>query len=919
MGKIISRKSIYSLEKPVWLDKSGMSKGIRHDRQHLGIILHENTDLEIRQSNEAVTYSLKLRLLNDNSNTEKIISVGQEWITINNTVTSVPFIDTPYQKKQSAPTVEYRYPDGTKLLPVYRKLDNENYFFNLWDTQNSEFALIDSDYFLILVPQCNKNNLLEIKLEKKIDELITNYEKLILFYNELAGLSFYTDKIHNKNIPNRYFIKADQSSTDGAYYGGDHTAVSSNSIADFWIDDLEKKWGHLHEIAHGYQGKFMNGSFDVWEVWNNIYTASYQDIYLGKEVFKSGWLYGDSINLYKRIENYFKDNIPVNDWGVESKLYFMMLMKDKAGATAFSHFNQEFRKSCNQEKIFTEQLSLLDRLSDSYSKVGKIDVTPFVYRVGGMLSEKQRLMNMLNHGKAVYPFCELVNSDHFPSWQSQLNIKTPFELVDPLQLKETGLVGELAIHITIDSFKEIYEECLLLMEGENYAVKANITQPKIHLSNIPIGCYTLFLPTGKSKKYKIDTQYAIVKEGVNSLNVNYYEKKSSPILNQMFNFLGLSDNLFATLLLDFPRQKIIFNTLKGDPHSPKFNGRKYAEVIIKDAKGNQLFSKEMQGSGVAIDQYEIKFEIGYQIEIFHAEFQRLITNSDNLVVKQQDHLYTITPSGLQYQTTKNNPDSDLKKRIEVAAKELKRYPQWIKNNCNYLKDNIYLAIKNFNDTDQTALLEQYQSEIPKVNQVGPYVGDKFGIYFLGLGDWKFFTTLIDRGQNTITFTIPDKGNPHSYFKEISYAFVWYIDHMGVEKYRYNFIGDQVVEKQTVTFPLSSQGGERLFVHHKEAISKDPNDGSPPRYSVNNLMQGNLILAKERLMSVTYQFSHNGLTELSADSPEALQLPVADTAVFLAQSVAATLVNSEIHCSLDLLQSNRVLDNQLTLSSAGLTE
>ncbi len=48
MGKIISRKSIYSLEKPVWLDKSGMSKGIRHGRQHLGIILHENTDLEIR-------------------------------------------------------------------------------------------------------------------------------------------------------------------------------------------------------------------------------------------------------------------------------------------------------------------------------------------------------------------------------------------------------------------------------------------------------------------------------------------------------------------------------------------------------------------------------------------------------------------------------------------------------------------------------------------------------------------------------------------------------------------------------------------------------------------------------------------------------------------------------------------------------
>ncbi|EIT65292.1 viral enhancin family protein, partial [Yersinia pestis PY-113] len=50
-----------------------MSKGIDHDRQHLGIILAAGEMIKVRQVNAEYKEKLKLYLLNDNKNTQRSI------------------------------------------------------------------------------------------------------------------------------------------------------------------------------------------------------------------------------------------------------------------------------------------------------------------------------------------------------------------------------------------------------------------------------------------------------------------------------------------------------------------------------------------------------------------------------------------------------------------------------------------------------------------------------------------------------------------------------------------------------------------------------------------------------------------------------------------------------------------------------
>ncbi len=140
MPNITKSKSIYTLSRPVWLDAAGMSKGINHDRQHLGIILAAGQALRIRQTNAAFNEKLTMRLLDDDRKTEVEYRIGNTWVEASLNAASVPFIDTPYV--DGKPVVEFEYPDTAKTLPVYRKGENEVAFFSRWDNQDAEFGFI---------------------------------------------------------------------------------------------------------------------------------------------------------------------------------------------------------------------------------------------------------------------------------------------------------------------------------------------------------------------------------------------------------------------------------------------------------------------------------------------------------------------------------------------------------------------------------------------------------------------------------------------------------------------------------------------------------------------------------------------------------------------------------------------------------
>lgn len=127
MTNLTESKKIYSLVRPVWLDAAGMSKGINYDRQHLGIILAAGQSMKIRQTNAMYSAKLTMRLLHDDHKTETEFSIGSTWVEAHIDAASVPFIDTPYV--EGTPVVKFEYPDTAKILPVYRKGENEVAFF----------------------------------------------------------------------------------------------------------------------------------------------------------------------------------------------------------------------------------------------------------------------------------------------------------------------------------------------------------------------------------------------------------------------------------------------------------------------------------------------------------------------------------------------------------------------------------------------------------------------------------------------------------------------------------------------------------------------------------------------------------------------------------------------------------------------
>lgn len=124
----VEEKEIFNIPKPIWIFNAGMSKGKKHDRQDLGFILRENTELRMRQTNPNFKDKLTVKLLGDDSEKEKSVQVGTDWITIQAPDPLVPVVDTPYG--DNAAKLEYEINDSKqqKPLPIYEYHNNREEF-----------------------------------------------------------------------------------------------------------------------------------------------------------------------------------------------------------------------------------------------------------------------------------------------------------------------------------------------------------------------------------------------------------------------------------------------------------------------------------------------------------------------------------------------------------------------------------------------------------------------------------------------------------------------------------------------------------------------------------------------------------------------------------------------------------------------
>lgn len=840
----VKQKELYNLEDPTLFRKTGLSKGLGHDKQDLGIILPANVQLTIRQVNPNFKGNLTVRLLNDNNQHETSRTFNQTSITISTPYSSVPFVDTIYGSSEK-PKIEYRVTSSMQTLPIYKRGENEQSFFNQWDKAPVPFALVIDDYFQLLVPQKDKAYMKKMKDFSAIDQLILYYHEIFEYYNNLAGISFNTNIQTNKNVPNKYFIKADKSGPGGGYYGGNHTAETSDSVASFW---LTKGWGALHEIGHGYQDDFTRG-----EVWNNIYAHSLQKKDSDVDIFKNGWLYDygrkDSVdNNVNKL--WHQDKAAFNTWGLREQLYGYVLLKDKAGDASFTHFNQEYRKLANTPGFNTSDYKQFDLISKYYGEISKLDFTPVIESFGEAMTDWQKEQNRYKNYKPVAPLNEVVPTSQVSKIQQSLKLETPLSLVTTDDLATTGLKGNVTLNFKIDDFNQIKNQILYIMNGEKEVKKVVITNPTLSLGQLPVGIYTIYSTNRSNKLYTLDNHYLKVKEVNNNVTLNYKLRTKSTLVNQEIDFLGISDNLFATATVDLENEKLNINVFDKSPHY-YFPNEEYVKIEILDKNNNVTYRKSITGTNAVLESSSQTLKEGYKIRVYHREPSRLkIRDNKTALTNNQTNTLIVTSQGLKNENLNQNLNQELAGRIDSFAAKINAEKLMAKSDCAESKIELKLAIDALTEPLKSEMLKKYKDLLPDstINKENPYLGKNFNFTFKGLGDWLFGQLTLDLSSNEAKIDIK-KGEPHVYFDD-SYASLSIKDIEGNIVYTKDFIGNKSNEALVKNIPIKT--GYYITIKHQEPKG---------RLLITNLDNK---LELEKGNSITYKITDTGLVKSSED-------------------------------------------------------
>ncbi|EUJ39147.1 putative enhancing factor (viral) [Listeria weihenstephanensis FSL R9-0317] len=840
----VNKKILNTLENPIWMSNQGLSKGTGHDRQDLGVVLPKDGFIEVRQTNPDYKGNITVELLNDDRNTETSVSVGDNWVTLTASVPSVPFVKTNFTAEK--PVIEYRVSESAKELPSFKPKDDEQAFFAKWESSKASFALVGNDYIQILVPILDQAYLKKMSDFKSIDKLLAYYDTMFETYNKLEGLSFTPDKATDKNIPNRYFAKADKHGVGAAYYGGSYTAQTAGSVAGFW---LQPTWGGLHEIGHGYQGAFMSdSSFSTSEVWNNLYADSMQKKMLGAKYY-DGWLYSTDVRKMEDAFNrlVYEEKRAVSDWSLKEKLYALVMMKDKAGDDAFTHFNQSYRTAKNEG---TPQSSyLFDLLNKYYGEASHYDFAAYSELIHGPMSREQKEANLYSGNKAVYPLAALLSGTNLKEARKKIELDTKWGLVDNTQLQTFNMKANATITFNMDDFNQIKGKGLQIKDGNAVIRELKISTPTIVVKNLPVGIYSLNIPTGQSELYEPSTNYLPVSDGKNDQTINMKVLKSSAVSIQKMQFTGLSYT-YATANIDTEAGTFELNSILSSPHV-YFGSSEYASVEILDEKGNSIFKQVMTGSGSPVGVFTANIKTGYLIKLRLAEPSRfsMTGNSKAMTNKDVNQTFEVTKYGLTnlaMGVDAKDALAEYKEKLIAFANQIEKNPIVSKEaNANSIT-RLKKMLSYLDTPDRTALEQRYKDLIAENNLAEDIItGEKIKFQMKGLGDRNFASLVLDLDNETAT-AANVAGKPHNYFPD-SYAFIKIYNQRGKEVLATDYLGNtSIPERKT---DVSIKTGYFITVMHQEAASRliITNEETDERYPASK--QVTYVVTKDGLKKV----------------------------------------------------------------------
>ncbi|MFN6832470.1 putative mucin/carbohydrate-binding domain-containing protein [Enterococcus hirae] len=707
----VTSKEIFSIPEPTWIFNSGMSKGKNHDRQDLGFILSENTELRMRQTNAHFKNKLKLRLLGNDKKNEKSIEVGSNWVSIRADEPLVPFIDTPYGEGSAQIEYEVVTSKEMKALPFYKYHGNETMFFSMWDTEDAEYALIQGVDFQLLVPKLDKELVRNLKDFPSIDALIEYHHGIFALFNGIAG--FDGSAPENQNGANRYFLKADDSGAGAAYYGGDWTA-NSEPTTDMWLKELS--WATLHEIAHGYQAGFDGQDMYTGEVSNNLFGVQYQYEKYGKKADDIGWLF--NLGKKEEVENKLYDKLirdgdTYHDVDVREQLILLTMFKQKAGNDSFTKIYQEYRKMANQSDFKDWEYTLPNLMNRIYSENSKQDFSAALKKRGLYLDEFQAEKNRVAGYPAVASLADIVSENELVRARQLIDpnylINSNFELVTNEEIASLGLAGDLTIEILPSDLSNFEGLTVELKDGATI-IASQPVQQKMTFKNIPNGVYHLEFSGEQMKYYLPSENYVYVKETQNHASLSLIKADISKLADEDLIFYGFNDQWSGSLRTNLNSREATLTLNMPKPHY-LFKDELYVKVTIKSQDGKIRYEKSINGDiPERFTDDHLLLEIGDSIEIYHAEARNRLKGPENLIDRGQNtNHWLVTEHGLKHLGLNNNPEKDLMIKIEKLGNSLVK-AEGIKPMAwerSMAKKQLWTAIQSLSPKDTEHYMSQY--------------------------------------------------------------------------------------------------------------------------------------------------------------------------------------------------------------------
>ncbi|PYY68182.1 hypothetical protein CRX42_23160 [Pseudomonas jessenii] len=799
-------QQIYSLERPYWLHNAGLSKGIFHDRKSTSLIVPAGKAIRFRQSFPDASMGITLNLLNDDSAKESHHVVTTQWSVVVAAHASAIFLTTPYTDTAGQQVnVEVEFVSGGGSLPTCQAGLDADDFFKEWDRLAAPFALYVSDYAMILIPAKDKEVLRSLHEISGLQSLAAYYDGVFEHFNYLAGLSFAPAVPSDKNIPNRYFMKADKSGVGAGYYGGGWTAESNDSVAAFWLDTKGTNWGSLHEIGHGYEGSFTSHStINLGEVWNNVFAASYQSKVLGDEVFLKGWLYsGGEEQLYTSAMAAFDGGTIGQHWHLT--LFFLVLIFQRAGDQSIVEFHQRYRRISNESEFYAENYPTMDFLSHVTIDVANIDVSAFMLFAGASLTSTQTMKSSFSNAVPVYPLFALVQQSNLKQIQAQLGLRSPLALVSSADLKISGLTSSVTIKFDEALLAGLRGKFLLLRDGGGAARVVKIQSAVIVVDKLPLGTYALQMPSVGDGEYQSLSVYVVVKDGVNEVDCLYVRKSASGLADQTINLSGF-DGVFCKLAVEVSLGRLLVDVVSPSPHS-YFPGQVYAEVVVMNAQGSIVFRREMMGDKTELFSGAVLISKEFTIEIMHKEPSRIkVSNATVSAVidsNAQVNRLKVTERGLVNLSLGTQVGLNLMAEIDKCAKEFEKNPHLRLNDDFPLKQDMRRAINTFGGIDRAFLFEKHRTlEFfrPKIDVV--VSGLDFTWFLRGNGDLDIGRIRINLYARLVEITFFANPAAHEYFPSV-YLSVVLTSATGEPVYVRELRGNAPVTAESVHFPLFS--------------------------------------------------------------------------------------------------------------------